>query len=592
MSRSERRHADLAHHPQRRGHAPDPLPPVRRPGPQPRHVGQHHHPERPERAGLEGHRAQSARSRTPSSPFRPVVPAGAMGGPELHPQAQPGGRRPGRRRCSTTSTRHGNPTNPITNQLVNFGWEYVWHCHILSHEEMDMMRPADAGAAAGQASGLGFSVVDRARQAHLRRQLHHRDVVPGPAELQRRPRGPNAGNDRRRRSTCRTSTSTRTFTDPRVYNANLVYEYRVVGAKHGRLRRRVPADDGAVRCPRRSPTGAPPAAPTGAARRRSPPGRRSELTFTDNATDETGFCRCSARATPAPPGPTSRRSAEHRGRPRPCTGDRGLHRHHRGRRAILRATRCAPSRVRPRPAWIEHGDGHHPGDPGRSEWPDRRAADGSAGAACTGRTTSTARTASSSSGRCTAPRRTPSSRQPAANATSWIGHARSLASIDLRLPRRRDQRDRRPVSLVERRHAGRARLATTSYVDLHTFVGSSYSYQARGDQPRRRPLAGPVTVDVVTPSAPSNLGRPPPAAAAPDAVSSRGRAAPPTTTGFTVQGRSTQLHDGAADVHRAQSRRTRPPRRTAAPTTTASRPSNMVGASAWSSRRQRQRPSR
>ena len=21
------------------------------------------------------------------------------------------------------------------------GWEYVWHCHILSHEEMDMMRP-------------------------------------------------------------------------------------------------------------------------------------------------------------------------------------------------------------------------------------------------------------------------------------------------------------------------------------------------------------------------------------------------------------------------------------------------------------------
>ena len=33
--------------------------------------------------------------------------------------------------------------NPITviNDLVNFGWEYVWHCHLLSHEEMDMMRP-------------------------------------------------------------------------------------------------------------------------------------------------------------------------------------------------------------------------------------------------------------------------------------------------------------------------------------------------------------------------------------------------------------------------------------------------------------------
>jgi len=35
----------------------------------------------------------------------------------------------------------GNPTAAITNALVNFGWEYVYHCHILSHEEMDMMRP-------------------------------------------------------------------------------------------------------------------------------------------------------------------------------------------------------------------------------------------------------------------------------------------------------------------------------------------------------------------------------------------------------------------------------------------------------------------
>lgn len=31
----------------------------------------------------------------------------------------------------------------ITNIKVNMGWEYVWHCHILSHEEMDMMRPVD-----------------------------------------------------------------------------------------------------------------------------------------------------------------------------------------------------------------------------------------------------------------------------------------------------------------------------------------------------------------------------------------------------------------------------------------------------------------
>jgi FtsP/CotA-like multicopper oxidase with cupredoxin domain len=35
----------------------------------------------------------------------------------------------------------GNATVTKVNQLVNFGWEYVWHCHILGHEENDMMRP-------------------------------------------------------------------------------------------------------------------------------------------------------------------------------------------------------------------------------------------------------------------------------------------------------------------------------------------------------------------------------------------------------------------------------------------------------------------
>ena len=28
----------------------------------------------------------------------------------------------------------------VNNHLVNFGWEYVWHCHMLAHEEMDAMR--------------------------------------------------------------------------------------------------------------------------------------------------------------------------------------------------------------------------------------------------------------------------------------------------------------------------------------------------------------------------------------------------------------------------------------------------------------------
>jgi len=34
----------------------------------------------------------------------------------------------------------GNPVTTV-NTPYNFGWEYVWHCHILGHEENDMMRP-------------------------------------------------------------------------------------------------------------------------------------------------------------------------------------------------------------------------------------------------------------------------------------------------------------------------------------------------------------------------------------------------------------------------------------------------------------------
>jgi len=33
------------------------------------------------------------------------------------------------------------PAPPVVNALYNFGWEYVWHCHLLGHEENDMMRP-------------------------------------------------------------------------------------------------------------------------------------------------------------------------------------------------------------------------------------------------------------------------------------------------------------------------------------------------------------------------------------------------------------------------------------------------------------------
>jgi FtsP/CotA-like multicopper oxidase with cupredoxin domain len=33
----------------------------------------------------------------------------------------------------------------LYNHPINFGWEYLWHCHILAHEENDMMRPILVG---------------------------------------------------------------------------------------------------------------------------------------------------------------------------------------------------------------------------------------------------------------------------------------------------------------------------------------------------------------------------------------------------------------------------------------------------------------
>ncbi len=78
----------------------------------------------------------------------------------------------------------GNPTtSPILNQLVNFGWEYMLHCHILSHEEMDMMRPVVVAMPPNAPDGLTFSFVGTEEQAadrrDLQRQLDQRDRVPG-----------------------------------------------------------------------------------------------------------------------------------------------------------------------------------------------------------------------------------------------------------------------------------------------------------------------------------------------------------------------------------------------------------------------------
>jgi FtsP/CotA-like multicopper oxidase with cupredoxin domain len=50
---------------------------------------------------------------------------------------------------TTTQFLGVDPTNQparVTNSLVNFGYEYLWHCHLLGHEENVMMRPMAVAA--------------------------------------------------------------------------------------------------------------------------------------------------------------------------------------------------------------------------------------------------------------------------------------------------------------------------------------------------------------------------------------------------------------------------------------------------------------
>ena len=67
-------------------------------------------------------------------PLNPMMPIGARGN-----QTGPLGNQAGFNNIDS----QGKPIAPIINEVMNFGWEYVYHCHILNHEEMDMMRPVN-----------------------------------------------------------------------------------------------------------------------------------------------------------------------------------------------------------------------------------------------------------------------------------------------------------------------------------------------------------------------------------------------------------------------------------------------------------------
>jgi hypothetical protein len=184
----------------------------------------------------------------------------------------------------------GNPIDPIVNQIVNMGWEYVWHCHILSHEEMDMMRPMSLHVTSVVPSALTLSPLSTAGSTATAPQVVLQWTDPTPASITTTLGNPrNEIGFRIERAIGAAGTfvavgnalANRTiYTDTSVGSAT-VYRYRVVafnvaGGTTSNIQS-VTTSAGLV-----------PVAPTNLVAT-SQTGPRVALSWFDNATNETGF---------------------------------------------------------------------------------------------------------------------------------------------------------------------------------------------------------------------------------------------------------------------------------------------------------------
>jgi len=213
-------------------------------------------------------------------PLNPMMPIGAKGS-----VAGPLGTQAGFNNTNAL----GNPIAPITNAVTNFSWEYVWHCHILSHEEMDMMRPVTVRAARQLADP---PVITYTRNGEVK--LTWTDGTPAvTTDLTTWGNPANEVGYRVQRAPINNNGSTGTYVQIGTALANATtfvdaaagsttrYSYRVVAYNA--------AGDSVSMPVLAGPTGVPlPAAPTLLTETLQSGGLVS-LTFRDNATNETGF---------------------------------------------------------------------------------------------------------------------------------------------------------------------------------------------------------------------------------------------------------------------------------------------------------------
>ncbi|MHA3835484.1 multicopper oxidase domain-containing protein [Terrabacter sp. AAH1] len=124
----------------------------------------------------------------------------------------------------------GNPTGAIVNSLVNMGWEYVIHCHILSHEEMDMMRPVSVALPPVKVGTIAASVNGNGANRKVTLTWTDNSITETSYLIQRSTNGTTwttSGTLPVTLAVNNTTGSTRTFTDPNSVGTT-PYLYRVI----------------------------------------------------------------------------------------------------------------------------------------------------------------------------------------------------------------------------------------------------------------------------------------------------------------------------------------------------------------------------
>jgi hypothetical protein len=187
--------------------------------------------------------------------------------------------------------------NPVINGLVNFAWEYTFHCHILSHEEMDMMRPVSVALPPNAASDLIRSTTGSGGNARNRISWQDNSITETSFVLQRSTNGitwTDVGTSLSPLNVANTHTDAthprRILTDT-TSNVNTAYLYRVAarntvgyGGDFPTTTVQSVSPTIGVNVPAAAPS--PPAANLTAAVQ---PGPQVRLVWTDTATNESGF---------------------------------------------------------------------------------------------------------------------------------------------------------------------------------------------------------------------------------------------------------------------------------------------------------------